>query len=83
MWEANSDKQGNSRPIETWRQLSLLVLEHGQQNCDLTVRTMRNISDETRDAAQTVLLKQAAAKLHQQLEEQHQLIKAVIRDIDD
>ena len=83
MWEANIEKPGGSEPIETWRQLSLLVLEHGQKNCDLTVRTMRNISDETRDTAKAALLKQAAAKLRQQLEEQHQLIKAVIRGIDE
>ena len=83
MWEANTEKQSGSEPIEAWRQLSLLVLEHGQKNCDLTVRTMRNISDETRDTAKEALLKQAAAKLRQQLEEQHQLIKAVIRGIDE
>ncbi len=83
MWDANTQKQGGSEPIETWRQLSLLVLEHGQRNCDLTVRTMRTISDETHNTAKEALLKQAAAKLRQQLEEQHQLIKAVIRGIDE
>lgn len=77
----STENSGHDGPVEAWRSISLMVLQHGQQNCDLTVRTMRHISDETKDENRIVLLQEAVAALRQQLEEQHQKIQTVISGV--
>ncbi len=67
-----------SGPVDAWRSISLLVLQHGQQNCDLTVRTMRHISDERLTDRQMTLFNEALSALGRQLEEQHLRLQAVI-----
>ena len=74
----NLENGEQAGPVETWRSISLMVLQHGQQNCDLTVRTMRHISDETLDERRAALLDEALAALRQQLEDQHHKIQMII-----
>lgn len=67
--------------IDAWRSISLLVLKHGQQNCDFTVSTMRIITDESQDTQRTKLFDDALNLLKDRLEEQHQQIQTIISEL--
>ncbi len=78
MSEVNRENDAQPGLVDAWRSLSLMVLQHGQQNCDLTVRTMRDITFENMDERRTEVFNDALAALREQLEEQHQKIQTVI-----